>query len=217
MRKKTSILLMMLLAGLMISMLSGVLTEVQASTEFATDMPVLFIDPLDPSVAPGDDLIVSVMIFNLTDYLFGLDIIMSWDPTILNYTSHTKTIPANTTPSGILYAPTLPLVNEVDEVAGTYNVAEATMGGPAFNRPNGNSTVFIITFKAIALGICNLTITASDLARPNPPGGALEHQVIDSDVTVIPEFPSVVILPLLISATLLVALIRRKKHLVKTI
>jgi len=58
MRKKTSILLMMLLAGLMISMLSGVLTEVQAATEFATDMPVLFIDPLDPFVAPGDNLTV---------------------------------------------------------------------------------------------------------------------------------------------------------------
>jgi len=209
---------MMLLTGLMISMLSGVLTEVQASTEFATDMPVLFIYPLDPFVAPGDNLTVSVKIFNLTDSdLVGLDIILSWDPTILNYTSHTKTIPSNTTPGGILYAPTLSLVNDVDEDIGTYQVAEATLGGPPFNRPDDNSTVFNITFNAIALGICNLTITASDLACFGSPGCAIQHQIIDSDVTVIPEFPSVVILPLLISATLLVALIRRKKHLVKTI
>jgi len=188
---------------------------VRASPDLASDMPVLFIDPLDPFVAPGDNLTISVKLFNLTNIdLFGFAIGLSWSPTILNYTSHTKTIPVNTYPDGILNDPTLSVLDAVDETLGTYAIVETTAGGPPFNRPGDNSTIFNMTFNAIALGICNLVITTSDLVDATASG--VQHHIIDSDVTVIPEFPSMVILPLVMTATLLLVLIQRKKRSTKT-
>ena len=215
MKKRLAILIAVFLAGLLISAFNQPFSLVRASPDLPSDMPVLFIDPLDPFVAPGDNLTISVKIFNLTNSnLAGLDIRLSWDPTILNYTSHTKTIPSDTFPWGILYAPTVPFIDEVDEGIGTYQITEFTFGGPPFNSPADNSTVFNMTFKAIALGICNLTITTSSLADAS--ASTVQHHVIDSEVTVIPEFPSMVILSFAMTATLLAVLIQRRKRTTKT-
>lgn len=246
MRRKTSILLTVLLAGFLISAFNGALTNVRASPDLPSDMPVLFVDPVDVVVDLGENLTISVRIFNLTDSyyatnqtwnpgeplgppgslynyslgnLYGLAIAFSWDPTILNYTSHKVAIPVETYPDGILHQSTLVLANDVDATSGTYVISASSLK-PAlpFNCPNCNSTVFNMTFNAIGQGICNLNITISSLAEdraPYPIG--IPHWVIRSDVTVIPEFPSAAILPLFITAALLVVLIRRKRHLIKTV
>ena len=217
MRRNASILLTVLLASFAISVFNGALADVRASPDLPSDMPVLFVDPVDIVVAPGDNLTISVVMFNLTDScLFGFGIILNWDPTILNYTSHIVTIPVETYPDGILHGPVIAIANTVNATGGTYEIAQSSMFPAApFNRTDGNSTIFNMTFNAITFGMCTLNFTLHDFADNT--ASSIQHTVYTSDVTVIPEFPSVVILPLLISATLLVALIRRKKHLVKTI
>ena len=216
MRRNASILLTVLSASLLISVFNGTLADVRASP-LPSDMPALFVDPVDIVVAPGDNLTISAKIFNLTDScLYGFGIKLTWDPTILNYTSHTMTTGVETYPDGILHETVMTVANIVNAIGGTYEIAATSMFPAApFNRTDGNSTIFNMTFNALAFGMCTLNFTLHDLADNN--AAPIQHTVYTSDVTVIPEFPSVVILPLLISATLLVALIRRKKHLVKTI
>lgn len=247
MRRNASTLLTVLLASLLISVYNGALADVRASPDLPSDMPVLFVDPVDVIVAPGDNLTISVKIFNLTDSyyatnqtwnpgeslgppgslynyslgnLYGLGIILSWDPTILDYTQRSVAIPVETHPDGVLHETTFLLKNEVNETSGTYELsATSFLPASSFNSPNSNSTVFNMTFNAIGLGICPLNITLSSLAEL-PTGDfpiGIPHWVIRSDVTVIPEFPSVVILPLFITATLLVVLFHRKRHLIKTV
>jgi len=247
MRRNASILLTVLLASLSIYVYNGALADVRASPDLPSDMPVLFVDPVDIIVAPGENLTISVKIFNLTDSyyatnqtwnpgeslgppgslynyslgnLYGLEIMVRWDPTILNYTQHTVTIPVETYPDGVLHQTTFVVKNEVIATNGTYEISATSMSpAPPFNCPSSNSTVFNMTFNAIGLGTCTLNITLSSLAE-KPTGDypiGIPHWVIRSDITVIPEFPSVVILPLFIIATLIVALVHRKRHLIKTV
>lgn len=216
MRRTTSMLLMMLLAGILMVAAQEAVINVRASPDLPSDMPVIFVDPIDPFVNPGDNLTISVKIFNLTDCdLYGFGIDLTWDPTILEYVSHELTIPVEDYPDGTLHETVITVADTVNETGGTYESAASSLT-PAlgFNNPDNNSTVFNMTFSALAQGICTLDIILSDLADEN--ASAIQNTVIDSDVTVIPEFPSVVFLPLLMTAALLMVLIHRRKKFAKT-
>jgi hypothetical protein len=85
--------------------------------------------------------------------LYGFDIQFGWDPEWIEYVNHTKMIPVEQYPEGILHAPTIPVKNDVDETAsmpgaepGTmYWLAEAAML-PA--EPfEGDGVCFRITFR----------------------------------------------------------------------
>ncbi len=203
------------MAGILIVAFHGTIISVRALPDLPSDKPVLFIDPVDPIVAPGEDLIVSVKMFNLTNAnLYGFELTLTWDPTILNYSSHIITIPVETYPEGILHSAVMPIANIVDSVGGTYEIAQTSLFPAAgFNRPDGNSTIFNMTFSALGLGFCTLNITHSAFA--NSTASPIDHTVLYSDVTVIPEFPSVVFLPLLMTAAVLIVLVGKKKQILK--
>jgi hypothetical protein len=122
-----------------------------------------------------------VYIFNLTDAtisdpinpliiyplgnLFGLDIIFSWDPTVLEYVNHTVTIPVETYPTGVLHSPILPVLDEVNETAGTYQFAVTSMfPAEEFNNPGQHNTIFSITLKTKTVGTSALKLQNVDLA-----------------------------------------------------
>lgn len=138
-------------------------------------LPVVYVDPLntaDPSLGPGENFTLEVKISNVTG-LGGLAIQLNWDSSILNYTSHVVKIPVEDYPDGVLHRPILELMDQVNEVAGTYKADFATLGPPF----NGSGTVFQMNFSVLSFGECALDIFESDLA--NYQGQPIIHTVED--------------------------------------
>jgi len=103
----------------------------------------------------GQVFTVACVVEDVAD-LAGLDIKIQWNTTYLQYVSHTITATVESYPdpippspyAGIIHDPPLWLKDEVNETAGTYWVAFATLGGPSFD---GSGTVFTMTFVSINL------------------------------------------------------------------
>jgi hypothetical protein len=87
-----------------------------------------------PASCVGTEFDINIWIRDVTA-LYGVDIQIGWDTIYLAYVSHTKKIPVESFPDGILHTPTIPVKNQVDETAsmpgsevGTmYWLAEAAM------------------------------------------------------------------------------------------
>ena len=94
--------------------------------------------------------------------LYGLDIQLEWDTYFLDYVSPTVTIPVENSTHGILHEPVIMLKDAVNQTAGTYWIAFASIyPTSAFS---GNGTVFEMTFRAKTLGTSSIDIVSSELA-----------------------------------------------------
>jgi hypothetical protein len=87
---------------------------------------------------------VAVKIINVTN-LYGFDLRLRWNTTVLEYVGHSVHIPRNTYTDGVLYDPTLSIANSVNQTTGTYWISYASMPPAWFF--NGSGTVFTMTFK----------------------------------------------------------------------
>jgi len=107
---------------------------------------------LGPENVEGQNFTVRCLIEDVTD-LYGLDIQIMWTTEYIEYVSHTKKIPVETYPDGVLHSPTVPVKDDVDENASMpgsapntmYWVSEASMLPAA--PFDGNGTVFEMTFR----------------------------------------------------------------------
>jgi hypothetical protein len=184
--------ILIILGSSVIAMSSLPTTTLTANAALATDMPVAFIDPQNVSASPGDIITVSLKIFNLSNNfyasdeawvlgeplgppggrynyslgnLYGIDIMFSWDPTLLEYVNHTVEIPVETYSNGILHQPIIEVQDDVDATNGTYRLARSSKSpADAFNAPNANATVFTMTFKVKKQGKCALNLDKVQLA-----------------------------------------------------
>jgi hypothetical protein len=140
--------------------------------EASTQQPqtVVYVDPPEiRDLLPPANFTIKVKIANVTN-LYGLDIQFTWDPAVIRYISHQKHIPVQTYPDGILYSPTIPVKDQVDENAsmpgaepGTrYWLAESSML-PASSF-NGSGVIFEMNFTVVGLGRSLLHIVACTLA-----------------------------------------------------
>lgn len=95
----------------------------------------------------GETFAVNVVVLDVEN-LYGFDIKLRWDPTIIEYVSHVVMAPVESYEEGILHDPVLLVKDEIDLAAGTYWVACASMS-PA--EPfDGNGDVFTMTFKIVS-------------------------------------------------------------------
>jgi hypothetical protein len=179
--------------------------RVSAEPELENDMPVVFVDPLVSTAEPGETFTISVKVFNLSNNfilsnvdwqpgnpppphnpaalrnnyslgnLYGLDIGFKWDTTILEYVSHTATIPVETYAEGVLHEPIIDIKNNVSET-------EAIPGAPSgslywlaqssfypaepFNAPGANATIFTMTFRVKRNGVSALEFTNTEISDP---------------------------------------------------
>lgn len=133
----------------------------------------------------GDLFTVSVNIVNAAD-LFGMDLQLSWNPTFVQYVCHEKMTPVEEHPSGVLHAPILPVINDVDENAQMPGSAPGTRYwlSEASQLPaapfNGLGAIVVITFKALRHGDPQFVITSLCLADTNgsPSPASVENGVI---------------------------------------
>jgi len=167
---------------LVISMLvTGSIGLMESSTRLTANgspspQPILPKVCINPSNITGlnvnDTFTVNIMISNLNGSaevvdergmtyklgdLYGFDITLSWNPSILEYISHTVKVPVETYPDGILHSPAYSIKDEVNKSAGAYRCSYASIS-PA--EPfNGNGTIFTITFKVLKKEVTALHFT----------------------------------------------------------
>jgi signal peptidase I len=129
---------------------------VTALAALQTDMPVVFVDPVNVTANVGDTVTISVHVFNLsgrfwptdvtgwTDgdplppyvpggpfnmslgHLYAIDLQLQWDPTILEYVNHTVKVPVEDHVGGLLHEPVIEVLDTADPVAGTYRLARSS-------------------------------------------------------------------------------------------
>ena len=158
------------------SILMAILTSTvlfNSRIAFSQEKPLLYVDPpIIKGIPPSENFTISLKIANITDF-YGFGITFSWDPAILDYVSHTLTVPVEDHPEGVLHKPVIIVSNEVDETAGTYKVAASSMyPAPSFN---GSGTIFEITFHVKTVGRCLLKIDEHDLS--NSEATPIDHEV----------------------------------------
>jgi len=137
------------------------------------ETPLVYVDPLTVTgLPPSSEFTIAVKIANVTE-LYGFDLQLRWNPTILDYISHTAKIPVETFPNGVLHQTILTIKNEANASGGTYWLSASSMY-PAQSF-NGSGTFFEIAFRVISRGRCLLEIYSHDLARLN--ASAISHNV----------------------------------------
>jgi len=143
------------------------------NTAFSQKTPVIYVDPSTiTGLDPSQTFTIEVKVANITNF-YGVDIQFRWDPSILEYVSHTAKIPVETYPDGILHQPGITIMDTADPTAGTYALAYACMDpAPAFN---GTGTAFNMTFTVIDIGQCLLEIYGSQLSDKG--GNPIVHDV----------------------------------------
>jgi hypothetical protein len=147
-KKAVSMMIMLLASTLMIVIVpttanGGPSIAIVPSSQTFTNPPV------------GTTFTVSCLISNIVN-LYGVDIQIGWNTTYITYVGHTKTIPVETYPTGILHKNTMPVKDDVNEsdngfggsyIGTMYWLSEASMAPAA--AFNGNGTAFIMTFQIV--------------------------------------------------------------------
>lgn len=240
MRVKLSFAIAFLIACFILSGSSPSL--VNASLWQPNNMPIVFVDPPTVTASVGENFTICVKVFNLSNNfyasdelwnygeplgppgvrfnyslgnLYGFQLNMSWDPTLLEYVNHTRTMPVEDYPDGILYGP-IGWAYELNQSLGTYflRAFEAT-NTPAFNAPNENSSIFCMRFRGKTEGVCTLNITGLDLGTPKARPEfwdvyrAIPYWKLNGQCDVIPEL-HLFMLPSFLIGTLAVILLKLK-------
>jgi hypothetical protein len=148
----------------------ALLTNDVESTSFEKPGPTLYFeDTWYGTKSTGFTVVVRAKVFNLTDTevpdpnwffytiplgnLWSVRLNFTWDPTILQYVNHTKMMPVETYPNGILHTPINVILEELDDAAGTYHLsASSSSGATVFNNPGASNTIFEMTFNVIGPG-----------------------------------------------------------------
>jgi len=144
----------------------------------------LYVDPGYVSLPVGETFTIYVKVEDIVD-LYGVDIQLGWDETIIRYVSHQKYIPVEDYPDGVLHKPTVPVKDDVFEGSppGTadpnsdYWLAEASML-PA--EPfAGSGIVFEMTFEVVGVGYTSINITTTTLAAVD--GSPIPVEIVDGE------------------------------------
>jgi len=179
-----------LLTPFLISIIAGLINFTASGTEFElpTDYPLVHVYPEIVSADVGENFTMSVVVYNLTGTsmqdpdnplarvplgnFYGFDIEFTWDPTIIEYVSHTVTVPVEDYPdpispsnyTGILHAPVLSVKEIVNETGRAWFAYTSMLPAEAFN---GNGTLFTMTFNVIKEGESPLKIVDVSLSDVN--------------------------------------------------
>ena len=158
--------------------------------------PTLKIEPaLVEDVPVGNDFTVTLKIQDVTN-LWSWMCVISWDPAVLSCVS-------------VVEGPFLKSIGATFWLAAPPNASAipslscTSMAVPKAGA-SGTGTLATITFNATEIGDSYVRLTGDYLLNSSSTSGHsvfIEHTVVDGAVTVVPEFPTSIILPLFLMAT----------------
>jgi hypothetical protein len=167
----------------------------------------------------GDALTVNITISTVQN-LFGVDVTLSWNTTVLSVTNAKSLLGVETHPEGVLHESGIDTLLVAEDAAsqetGQYTLTATSVGSAsAFS---GNGIIATVTFNVTGTGPTGLSVESelSDKPATGQTSNFIEHtDTADAVDAVVPEFPSIIIVGFLI-AVATTALIVSKKHLNRT-
>lgn len=199
--------------------------EYTAVNSFFSSSTIIEVQPENISAQVGETFNVSIKIVRVED-LYGVDVRLQWNPSILNAISGHDMLGAEDYPDGILQKEILRVKdNVINQTAGTYWIAAASI--PPAASFNGSGTVAVITFSVVKDGNSALSIDLNQtvLATPVISGQStsIKYTVFNSFFSSEPQqtgafdwssilIPSAIALIILILAIALIYAMRRRKR-----
>jgi len=130
-----------------------------------TSSTVVAITPSAITTNVGQTVSVNITISDVNN-LYGVDITLDWNPSILMFSAATPSLGVETYPEGVLHTPINLVQNNLTD-SGEYRLIATTIApGAAFY---GGGVLAVVTFKVTGSGSSPLTLT-SELADYNPQG-----------------------------------------------
>lgn len=144
-------------------------------SDFASDRPLIYVDPPLTNQSVGSTFTISVRIFNLTDNtkdvvsepwpltyslgnLSGLEFRLSWNSSVLEHMYYNLTMPIEEYPYGVLHGQVDYYRETLNETAGTYDIAVASSPATPFNNPDQSNTILNMTFRVKKAGVSTLKL-----------------------------------------------------------
>jgi len=192
--------------SLVLLLIAGMVLVVASKPASAAELPIMSLSPSLLEVpAPGEAFTINVTITNVTT-MQSYDFKLGFNTSILNATAITLG-PINK--AGMILGPVDPNTLEWTPLqnvsAGFVWVVAVFPFGQAFT---GSGNAMIINFTALAMG--NSTLDLYDTEMADNMGTKMDHWAYDGSVNVIPEFPTVLVIPLLMITTLAATFLGKK-------
>ena len=167
-------------------------------------------DPPTVSLNPGENFAVQVEVNNVKN-LYTYEFRLSWNPSFLEVNSVTEGPFLNSEGTYLTYFQDK-IYNTPDSlgVSGYAYIACSLLGELATAAASGNGTLATIEFQTNEWGNTSLHLCATKLIDSLMV--EISHETEDGYSTIIPEFPSFLVLPLFITTLLLAVIISRRKH-----
>jgi hypothetical protein len=188
-RKTPKTLLFILIAALL------TLSLIQFAFPQSSSDTTVAVNPAETNALLGETITVNITMSNVQN-LYGVDVSLLWNPSALSIQNVDVRLGVESHPDGVLHtasgADIFIQENTTDQENGEYYlVATSVAPAPAFS---GSGNIAILTFNITDVGHSEL-ILLTELADYNPSGSNLiDHTDVDGSVdSVIPEFPSVAI------------------------
>jgi len=187
------------LAVVFVSILVG---QVRAQQATISVVPASYTSP-----TVGSSFAVNVTVQNVED-LYGWSLQLFYPNNALNGTSVTQ--------GPFLKAggnsPIFIIINFTDNYNATYGVVYAlcTRQGEV-PGVNGAGTLATITFTSTSTSSAQI-LHLADIELSNSTPGPISFTSVDGEVTVLPEFSAVLILPLLVASTIVAVVLRKKSR-----
>jgi len=151
----------------------------------------------------GDTLTVNIIISNVQN-LFGVDIKLNWNSSILNLVSTNPQLGVESHSGGVLHEsqsfPIEVVYNDASQTLGQYHLL-ATSTGSAIPSFSGSGTITIVTFNVTGIGYTGLAlidVELSELAADRTVNLVTPSTSVDPVNPLIPEFPITAIMGLLL-------------------
>jgi hypothetical protein len=165
----------------------------------------------------GDTLTVNVTTSNVQN-LYGVDVTLNWNTSVLKVINAKSLLGVESHLEGVLHEtasyPIEIFEDNASQELGEYTLVATSAGSaPAFN---GNGIIATLTFNVTNTGATGLQVTSdlSDHPATGQNSKFITHTDIADSVNAIPEYPSLIVLTL-IMALATVALVVSKKRLSK--
>ena len=177
-----------------------------------TSRPIVSVVPKTNSVLVGDTLTVNITISNVQN-LYGLDLTLNWNSSAVRTVTRETFLGIESYPNGILYSPLVVVEDSVNQESGVFHLVAFSEGAaPSFN---GSGTIAILTFNITGAGHSTLTLQSelSDHPLPEEDAEFIEHDDVSGSVNaaIIPEFPEMTMVALLLIAATIGLLFTRKR------
>ncbi|MCW4030646.1 MAG: cohesin domain-containing protein [Candidatus Bathyarchaeota archaeon] len=162
----------------------------------------------------GDTLTVTVKVANAQN-LFGVDVTLNWDPSVLELTKATPQLGVESHSGGVLHESTTYPIEIVDNTgtqsSGEYHLA-ATSTGSSTSAFSGDGTIVTLTFTVTSAGQTGLCFGDVEFSvRSGSEMDLVTPQTEVTTVNAVPEFPALIVVGL--AATVVTAVVISTKLL----